>query len=220
MQLSKDTVDILKNFSAVNTNLVIKPGKSFSTVSPSKDFMAEYTGADDFTKKVCIFNLNEFLSVISAFGTPDIELHDNFAVISEGKQKVKYFYAAEHLLVSPQKTINMPPSDVDFKITGSQLQRIQKMSGILSVDDVSFIGDGKTIIARVGDPKNTTGNQFDVELDTPTDKSFSIHFKMEKISKLYSGEYDVSISSKKISKFNHCEKKLTVFIAVESDSQF
>ena len=45
MILSKNTIDILKVFAAINQNIVIKPGNKLSTVSVAKNVMAEYTAA-------------------------------------------------------------------------------------------------------------------------------------------------------------------------------
>lgn len=220
MKLSSSTTDILKMFSAINSNMVIQPGKKFSTMSAAKDMMAEYEGEDEFTKAVSIFNLNELLGVVGAFKSPELTLEDNFMIITEGKQKVKYIYADAALLTTPSKEIKMPVADVTFDLTADQLLRVQKMSGILGVDDLSFIGNKKTVIARLHDTKNPSGNSFDIELDVPAVDNFNIRFKVERMMKLYSGDYKVEISSKKISRFTHSAIKLKVFIAVESDSSF
>ena len=41
MQLSTDTVEVLKNFSTINPNLVIEPGQKLHTISESKTVMAK-----------------------------------------------------------------------------------------------------------------------------------------------------------------------------------
>jgi hypothetical protein len=220
MNLSKETVDVLKNFSVINSNLVIHAGKKIATVSASKDIMAEYEGVDEFEKKVSVFNMNELLGVLSAFGKPELDLSDDYVTIKEGKQKVKYVYAAESLLTTPSKSIVMPAATISFSLSSSQLERINKMAGVLAVEDMSFIGNGKKIIARVHDVKNSTGNSFDLDLEVTTTQKFDVHFKVEKMSKLFSGDYDVEISDKKISKFLNKNIKLVVYLAVEIDSTF
>lgn len=219
MQLTKTTLDILKNFAAINQNIVIKPGNKIATVSVAKDVMAEFTAEETFDKTVSIYNLNEFLGVVSAFKLPDLEFDDKTVTISEGKQKVTYVYADETLLTSPSKSITMPAPEVSFELTTTALDSIKKMSAVLAVGDLAIIGDGKSITARVFDAKNSTSNAFDIDLDVTTKEKFNILFKIEKL-KLPAGAYDVEISSKKISKFSHQELKLVTYVAVEAGSEF
>ena len=64
MKLSNDTIDVLKNFSTINPNLVIEPGQSVQTISESKTIMAKSEIVEDFPNPVGIYDLNEFLSVL------------------------------------------------------------------------------------------------------------------------------------------------------------
>ena len=220
MNLSKETLAVLQNFSSINTNLVIKPGKKIATIAANKDVMAEYEGDDDFTKQVAIFNLGEFLGVVSSFDKPELDLSDKFVTIKEGTQKVKYIYADETLLTTPSKTIQMPNAEIKFTLGAGQLVKIQKMAGVLAVEDLAFVGDGKKIIARVYDSKNPTGNTFDIDLDTKTTETFNILFKVEKMKLMSGMDFDVEISSKKISKFSSKTIKLVTYVAVEAASTF
>jgi hypothetical protein len=220
MQLSKVTLEVLKQFSSINTNLVVKAGKKISTMSVAKDIMAEFEGEDDFTKEVSIYNLNELLGVLAAFKDPTVDLEDKYLTISEGKQKVKYVYADSSLLVAPTKSIVMPQPEVEFELLGSSLDQLKKMGSVLGVGDIVFVGDGKKVIARVCDVKNPTGNALDIDLDAQTTETFSVHMKLEKL-KLFSGvTHKVELSSKKISRFTHETLDLKTFIAIEADSTF
>lgn len=220
MNLSKETLSVLQNFASINTNLVIKPGKKFSTMSSSKDVMAEYEGDDDFEKQVSLFNLNELLGVVASFDKPELDLDDKFMTVKEGKQKVKYIYADESLLTTPSKAIQMPKAEINFALSAANLAKLQKMSAILAVEDLAFVGDGKKIIARVYDSKNPTGNSFDIDLETKTTEKFNVLFKVEKLKLMSGMDFDVEISSKKISKFLSKSIKLVTYVAVEASSTF
>ena len=41
MQLSSDTVSILKNFSDINQNILVKPGNTIQTISTLKNILAQ-----------------------------------------------------------------------------------------------------------------------------------------------------------------------------------
>jgi hypothetical protein len=219
MQLSKVTLEVLKQYATINTNLVIKAGKKISTMSVAKDIMSEYEGEDDFAKDVSIYNLNELLGVISAFKEPELVLDDKFLTVKEGKQTVRYVYADPSLLITPTKSIQMPAAEVTFDLTGDALDKMKKMGSILAVEDVNLIGDGKKIVARVCDSKNPTGNYYDVDVEAATTETFTVHMKLDKL-KLFAGDYKVELSSKKISRFTHATMKLQTFVAIESDSTF
>jgi hypothetical protein len=94
---------------------------------------------------------------------------------------------------------------------------IQKTASVLRAPDLSIVGNGSKIIAVVGDKKNATANSYEVDLGT-SDKSFKVNLKVENL-KMLPGEYNVSISSKRISRFQGTGD-LVYFVAVESDSSF
>jgi hypothetical protein len=219
MEISKATLDLFKNFSTINNNLLIKPGSDISTVASSKDIVGEVTVPEVFPKEAGIYNLNEFLGVVSLFAKAEFDFEDDYVIIKEGRNKIKYFYADSSLLTVPTKKVAMPSVDVEVSLSAEQIMKLQKASSALSVGDLAIVGDGTKVIARVFDTSNPTSNGFDLDLDAVTTNSFNVIFRIEKL-KLYSGGYDVSISSKRIAKFVHKEMKLTYFIAVETNSTF
>ena len=48
MKVSSETINILKNFSGINSNLVFKPGKELKTISEAKTIMATASILEDF----------------------------------------------------------------------------------------------------------------------------------------------------------------------------
>ena len=53
MQLSNDTKDVLKNFSTINQNLLVKSGNVINTMSAMKNIVAKATIPDSFSN-ACI----------------------------------------------------------------------------------------------------------------------------------------------------------------------
>ena len=39
MNISEETLDVLKNFASINPNIVIKPGQQLKTISEAKNIM-------------------------------------------------------------------------------------------------------------------------------------------------------------------------------------
>ena len=64
MKLSEQTVNILKNFSTINQNILVKEGSQLRTMSTMKNILAEAPVTEDFPQDFGIYDLNEFLGVL------------------------------------------------------------------------------------------------------------------------------------------------------------
>ena len=222
MQLNKVTHDILKNFSEINTNILIKPGSELNTISTMRNIFAKATITESFDSEFGIYDLNEFLSVVSSLDKPSLTLQDKYMTIStEGsKSKAKYFYSDPSVIVSPTKDVNMPESDVTFTLSESNLAQLQKMAAILKAPDLALVGtkDGDVVL-KVCDKKNDTSNKFDIVVGENATADYTFYFKVENL-KMMAGDYDVAVSSKSISHFKNTKLPIEYWIALEPDSVF
>ena len=222
MKLNQTTQDILKNFSEINTNILIKPGSELNTISTMKNILAKATINDSFDREFGIYDLNEFLSVVSSLDKPELTLQEKHLTISaEGsRSKVKYFYSDPSVIVSPTKEVNMPESDVTFSLSESNLAQLRKMAAILSSPDLALIGtkDGDVVL-KVCDKKNDTSNKFDIIVGENATANYTFYFKVENL-KMISGDYDVAVSSKSIAHFTNTKLPIEYWIALEPDSVF
>ena len=216
MKISKETLNILKAYTAINPNLMLKPGKQLSTISPQKNIMSDVSIEEDFPVNFGIYDTQEFLLAVSLFNNPDFEFNEKSVIISEGKNSITYWSAEEKVLTLPTKEVKFPDAEINFKLTAQILELVNKSANVLKAADLSVIGDGKVISLKVGDKKVDSANSYQVEVGE-TSMNFVINLKIG-LLKIVTGDYDVSISTKKISKFKHCDKPLTYYIAVESDS--
>ena len=66
MKLNQNTQNILKNFSEINTNILIKPGKQLNTISTMRNIFAKADIDEEFDTEFGIYDLNEFLEVVSS----------------------------------------------------------------------------------------------------------------------------------------------------------
>ena len=222
MKINQSTQDILKNFSEINTNILIKPGSELNTISTMKNILAKATINDSFDREFGIYDLNEFLSVVSSLDKPELTLQEKHMTIStEGsRSKVKYFYSDPSVIVSPTKEVNMPESDVTFSLSESNLTQLQKMAAILSSPDLALIGTkGGDVVLKVCDKKNDTSNKFDIVVGENATANYTFYFKVENL-KMISGDYDVAVSSKSIAHFTNTKLPIEYWIALEPDSVF
>ena len=222
MKINQTTQDILKNFSEINTNILIKPGSELNTISTMKNILAKATINENFDKEFGIYDLNEFLSVVSSLDKPELTLQEKHLTISaEGsRSKVKYFYSDPSVIVSPTKDVNMPESDVTFSLSESNLAQLRKMAAILSSPDLALVGEkGGDVVLKVCDKKNDTSNKFDIVVGENATANYTFYFKVENL-KMISGDYDVAVSSKSIAHFTNTKLPIQYWIALEPDSVF
>ncbi len=222
MKLNQNTIDTLKNFAGINTNILIKQGDELSTISTMRNIFAKAKISDQFTNEFGIYDLNEFLSAVSGFSKPELSLQDKYMTISsEGsKSKVKYFYSDPSVIVSPTKEVNMPEADVTFSLSSSNYKELLKMAAILKSPDLALIGTkGGDIILKVCDKKNNTSNTFDIVVGQGATADYTFYFKVENM-KLLDGTYDVEISSKNISHYTNKSSSVEYWIALEPESTY
>ena len=220
MKLNTNTHNILKNFSEINTNILIKPGKELSTISTMRNIFAKASIDESFDTEFGIYDLNEFLAVVSGMNKPELSLQDKHMTISpEGsKSKVKYFYSDPSVIVAPTKEVNMPEAEVTFSLTEANLEQLKKMAAILKSPDLALIGEkGGDIVLKVCDKKNDTSNNFDIIVGENATADYTFYFKIENM-KMIPGDYDVSVSSKSISHFKNKKLPIEYWIALEPDS--
>jgi hypothetical protein len=218
MKLSKETLALIKNYASINSNLLLKAGNKLSTLAVGNTIMSTVTVAETFPSEFGIYDVNEFLGALSLFDDADLEFSDKYVTMSQGKGSIKYFAAAESAMVVPKKDITFPDAEINFTLDANVYSMILKTAPLLKSSDVSLVGNGSTISVVVVDKKNQTGNAYNYELGTTT-LNFKVNLKIENL-KMLPGDYDVSISSKKISRFKAKGSDLVYYVAVEADSTF
>ena len=221
MKLSEQTVAILKNFSAINQNLIIKQGSEISTVSAMKNIVASAKVEESFPVEFAIYDLNEFLASLSLFENPDLDFQENYVLITESGSKgpsrrLKYWFSDSSVVTSPNKEVTMPSSEVKFPLQSNVLSEVQKAAAVIGAPDMVLEDDE----LRVTDKKNDTANSYSTSLDTESNgASYKFWFKVENL-KLLPGCYDVEVSSKRISHFQNKKLPVGYFIALEPESSY
>ena len=227
MNLSNETVSVLKNFATINQNLVIKSGSNISTMSAMKNIVASAEVKEDFPIEFAIYDLNEFLASISLFEKPSLDFKDDFVVITEDgstSKVLKYWYSDPSVVTTVTKEITMPECEVNFSFENNLLSNVQKAAAVIGVPDMVLEGmDSGIALLKVTDKKNATANDYAVKVNVNNEDGknlpYKFWFKVENL-KLLSGTYDVAISSKNISHFVNTNVDIQYWIALEPESKY
>ena len=220
MNLSDNTLGILKNFAGINNSILVKKGNQLRTISVAKNILAEAEIPEDFPRDVAIYDLNQFLNGLSLHQDPDLDFsEETYLTIREGRRKVKYFFADPQVIIAPpEKEISLPSQDACFQLDSNSWEKLLKAAAVYQLPDLAVVGGEGVVKLIVRDKKNDTSNEYAVTVGE-TDRNFTFNFKVENI-RIIPGSYDVVVSSKLLSKFTNSKLNLTYYIALEPDSTF
>lgn len=222
MELSENTLQVLKNFSTINQNLMIRAGNTVKTISEARNVLATAVVDAEFPTDFGVYDLNEFIGVLGLVDTPRLKFDDEYATVSDstGRSKVKYFFSPEETLTTPQKDINMPEPDVKFVLDNDTLNKLKRAASALGHSEVSITGKDGVLSLSVVESQNSTSNAYSIDIDGDFgNAAFNFILNISNL-KILPGDYDVSISSKLITHFAHKEQNVQYWIALEKTSTY
>jgi hypothetical protein len=224
MKLSNETISVLKNFGAINQGILFKKGKTLKTVSSHKNILAEVDIKEDIPAEFGIYDLNNFLSVISLHkDDPSFEFDDKQVTIvgNKGRSKTKYRFTSANMIVTPpEKALTMPDAEIKFDLTAEDFDWVLRAAGVLASPQIAIESDGKKVSIVTLDLQNDSAHTDALEIANGNGNKYKMIFKTENITKVLAGTYEVSISSKGISHFKNKNLPLQYWITTEQGSKF
>ena len=217
--LSKNTLDVLKNFSTINSSIVFRKGSTVRTISNAENILAKFTGEEVFPVDFAIYDLSQFVSGISLFNDPQLEFTSgDFVSIRGGRQSAKYYFSDPEITLksAPEKNVKFPGADIQFNLTESDLIALQKASAVYSLPDLTFQSEEEsdTIKIILRDKENDTSNTYDITVAGCSTGTYSLDLKIENI-RVLPGDYTVKVSQHLISEWTNTNTDLTYYIALE-----
>lgn len=218
MKISNDTLSVLKNFAAVNTNLLVRQGNTLSTISTGKNIFARATVAETFDREFAIYDLNSLLGLLTLMEDTEVSFGDESITVSKDRSLFEYYYADPEIIVgAPDKQIEVDDF-FSFDLSADDLSMIQKAAGITAAPMLSIVGDGTNATLTVGDPATPKSNSFK-QVITDTDKTFKAHLQIENL-KVLPGSYRVTLSEKKFMHLVNTSSDVKYWLALHQTSEF
>jgi len=220
MIISQETQTILKNFSSINQGVVFHPGNKLYT--RTSNIIADATVKETFPKEVGIFDLNQFLSLLSLYSDPVLDFGDDCLRIAEsdGSIETKYVYAPPGIVsggIIPKQLEELPDDKdtIEFTITEEQWAKIQKAASALGKEEYKISSDGKVVRISTTNHVNDGGSSLSMVLDANTNgyKCNMVYSKNHLM--LLKGSYKGNVTSKFTIFKNTNGYDLTYFVAVE-----
>lgn len=216
MKLNENTLSVLKNFSAINSGLVLQAGNVQKTISPEKSILVEAELEDAIPSQFGIYDLNQFLGNVTTLGNPDLTFDDKAVMMNDGEIAFSYYSCSPNLIVSPpDKELKLKQVDVSFTLTNAILTKLLKLAAMNNLTHLSVIGKNGEIRLTAHEKANDTSNHASFKLNDFSGEDFTASFKVDNI-KLIAGDYDVEIQLGAFAKFVSKNAKIKYFIALET----
>jgi hypothetical protein len=217
MKFSENTLTILKSFSTINKSILLKPGNTLKTITPEKTLVAKATISESLPSEACVYDLSRFLSILGLYKDPDVEFHDKYFTIAEGKQRTRYAFADISMIhAAPEKDIELPSSDVIVDVLWDDMQSVIKAAGVLQFNEVAFVGSEGKVYLKAINSADTSADDYGVEIGTTQDE-FKVIIKTDNL-KLLPQNYHVTLCAKGISEFKG--ETATYYVAIDTKSTY
>jgi hypothetical protein len=224
MKLSNETLAVLKNFGNINQGILFKQGKTLKTVSSHRNILSEATISEEIPAEFGVYDLNNFLSVVSLHKdepTFDFDSHHVVIVGNKGRSKIKYRFCDVNMIVTPpDKQINMQDPEISFSLSAEDFDWVLRAASVLSSPQIAVDSDGTKINIVTLDLQNDSAHTDSLEIADGNGDKYRMIFKTESLTKLMAGPYEVKISAKGVSHFKSTKMDLQYWVTTETGSKF
>jgi len=216
MNISKPTLEVLKNFATINTNILVREGNTLATISNGKNIFSRATVTESFDKEFAIYDLNSLLGLLTFTENPDLDLGDESLKINSGGAEFEYFYADPSIIVAaPDKTIEVD-NFYEFEMSKDEVTNITRAASVISAPVLSVVGKDGKVTLSVGDPSTPKSNTFR-QVIGETDKEFDCRLAVENF-KVIADTYKVVLSQKKFMFLENKSGSMKYWLALEPNS--
>lgn len=217
MQISKSTLEVLKNFASINTNILVREGSDLRTISAGKNIFAVAEVEETFPLEFGIYDLNSLLGLLTMAGEEDgVEFGEKSIKIKKGDGVFEYFYADPSILtVAPTKSIEVDKV-FQFKLAKEDVELINKAAAVVSAPTISILTRKGNVILSLGDPETPGSNNFR-RLIGKSKTEFDCRLAIENF-RVIAADYTVTLSAKKVMHLKNDERKLQYWLALDPKS--
>lgn len=216
--LTRETIEVLGNFVQINPSIIVCAGSEIRSISNLEHILAKYKCTEVFPTEFAIYDLSEFLNVVSLFENPVLEFDNKqYVTIRSGSKYSKYYFSNPEITLkrAPNTDVKFPGADIQFLLSESDVKGIRKASNILDLEDINIATKDETDV-RVSliDTEDETNNTYEQVFQGCSTGDFSVNIKMENLVVL-PGDYTLSICAKGMSEWRDNNRDLVYYIGLE-----
>ncbi len=220
LKLSKQTVDVLKNFVTINPSIYFKKGNVLTTIDPGKNIFARYESPETFEEHdFGIYKLDRLINILSFFEDPEIVIEPNFLLVYSGKNTAKIKFSPPDVLIYPKRDeAKLKSVSIEFDLTQDHIESMLRAVALMELPEIALSSDGEFIYLKAINSKTPDEDSFTIEVvETNEDKPFTALFDKNHL-KIMPAAYHVQLSAKGWAKLSN--DMITYVIAMQSNSKF
>lgn len=221
MQVSQNTIGVLKNFSSLNSIFINDgqtPGK-IRTLTEDQSIVA-IAEIEEMFPEFQVYDLDELLRAISLFQSPELSFTDSEIKISSGRSRLNYGFCSKALIKTvPPKGVKFPSVDVAFQLSKDTINQVLKAAGALGLGDVVIKPGSDTnkilVSAEASEKSDGNSNTFSIEVDQDVMNGVSDFRAVIPVNrfKFLPGTYQVSVSL--VHKFARLQSQGDTLVPIE-----
>lgn len=211
---------VLKNFSSINPSIIIS-NDNFKIKNEANSVIAKYVFEKPYEfDSFGIYNLPEFISVLSSLKKPEINVLEKFLTISDVKSKFKYFTTAKELIPevafeNVEKNFSEKlTTKIKFTLTSEHQAMIMKTGPLLKAEYLYIETKGDRILMTIANSLEDSHSNFEIVVDEGIEVNNSempIKLPVAEL-KLFRGIYIVDMNER-MAKFSNTIESVKYFIA-------
>lgn len=217
MKLSEYSLSVLKNFSSINSGVVLEAGNTQKTISPEKSILVEAELEDSVPSKFGIYDLNQFLGNVTTLNNPDLKFNGKSVTMTDDNFSLFYLSCSPDVVITPpDKPLTLKDPDVTFELSQAIFSKIIRLASMNNLPNLSVISENGELRLQAHEKSNSSSNYASVKIGPYEGKDFTATFKTENL-KIIDDDYKVEVKNGAFAKFtSKTKKKLVYFIALET----
>lgn len=222
MKLSNETIELLKNFAMLNSNMLILEGSTQMTRTGNKTVCVVADFPQEFPKEFGVYELPKLLGAIKLFDTPELDFNSkqNAVVIKDEKAKFSFYGTHKDMLAYPDKGAPKypEPADYSFVVPKDVLAKLKSVG----LPHIVFESVDGVLKINTSDFSDKSSNVYEHILESESGlDDFQVHFKSEHLQ-MINGEYFVEVSLKGITRWTlklDDTRKLVYYVANSKETK-
>ena len=122
MKLNNDTIAMFQSFANINRSAYFREGKIQRSWNEERTVISKIEIENEFPQDFAIYDLSKFLNAISVIENPEFTFHENYVIIHNDRQKMRYVFADKEVVDVPNDkdlVLKDPITSFDLSEKGS-----------------------------------------------------------------------------------------------------
>lgn len=222
MKVSKETTEILNNFSKINKNFLFTEGSTLQTLNSSKSMLVEAKISELIPSRAGVVDLTKILDCLKSFNDSELFFNENSVKVANDYSEATFGLFPEEQIPHLKKAVSFDPSGVSFTLNWLTLSEIIRYSNLMGVkisqtsnsrtfDSVSFSGNGELMTVQVQESRTVQNETLKISLGE-SDRKFNFSLQAKELV-FIEDEYLCEVSNTKTIRFTGKNKPITYYLA-------